>query len=609
MPQDIKPTSGSVEIARKQLQDLWSNCHGKWEQVDSYYNRTFQVWPDGLDRPGWYRPMRARSIIDHAVDRQLAHEPTIHREPVGQGEEHKAKADKVEPAIRAILKQIGLEEISLPWKQAAKHMMLYGYAVIEDGLDSVVMNKRRDKPVKKRSEASEDYDTRVRLWENTKKSLVPFRTRTPHPSRVLMDPTRKRPNMAIKHTYRLAGDLYDLTYARSQGKTKGRNVEVEVFERDNPQEMILTDEYWSENWHGMFTSTGEQLFVEPNTWGFVPFSHAFAGYGSEPTQMENIDPSYMAVGLLDHAMEDLLAQAQESAARHNAVIDAAFNPMVTTGDAAELQQQLSRGDILEGQRGEYFRMEMQQLPRWMFESEQWIDRDLDMGTYNRSVAGGREPGVSTVGQQAILSTSADRKFVAPSVQLQHLVSVSTGHILQLIDVLDLDLRVQGHEIRPSDLEGEYSVDVKFELVDPVLQMQNREMGLREVQQGLKSKQTYWAADARLEDATGEEGRITREQVLSQPEVMKILADYVAREEGIAEMLQEMEDEAAAAAAGQGAPMGPMGGMGGPQGGGDPLAGMIPPQNGNQAGGGVQELNNALTPNVFNPDRRGTQLAG
>ena len=70
--------------------------------------------------------------------------------------------------------------------------------------------------------------------------------------------------------------------------------------------------------------------------------------------------------------------------------------------------------------------------------------------------------------------------------------------------------------------------------------------------------------------------------------MKILADYVAREEGIAAMLQEMEDEAAAAAAGQGGPMGPMGGMG---------------------GGGVQELNNALTPNVFNPDRRGTQLAG
>jgi hypothetical protein len=550
--------------------------------------------------------MRARSIIDHAVDRQLAHEPTIHREPVGQGEEHQKKADKVEPALRAIMRHVALEEISLPWKQAAKHLMLYGYAVIEDGLDSVVMNKRRDKPTKKRSEAAEDYATRVRLWENLRRSMVPFRTRTPHPARVLMDPTRKRPNMAIKHTYRLAGDLYDLTYARSQGRRKGRDVEVEVFERDNPQEMVLTDEFWSENWHGMFTATGDQLFVEPNTWGFVPFSHAFAGYGSEPTQMENIDPSYMAVGLLDHAMEDLLAQAQESAARHNAVIDAAFNPMVTTGDAVELQQQLARGDILEGQRGEYFRLEMQQLPRWMFESEQWIDRDLDMGTYNRSVAGIREQGVSTVGQQAILSTSADRKFVAPAVQLQHLASVSTGHILQLIDVLDLDLKVEGHEIRPSDLEGEYSVNVKFELIDPVMQMQNREMGLREVQQGLKSKQTYWAADAKLEDATGEEARLLRDMIRAQPEVIKILAAAVAREDGISQMLQDMEDEAAAAAAGQGPPVG---GVGDPRGGGDPLAGLVAPPSPNQAGGGVQELNKALTPNVFNPDRRGTQLAG
>ena len=248
---------------------------------------------------------------------------------------------------------------------------------------------------------------------------------------------------------------------------------------------------------------------------------------------------------------------------------------------------------------------MQQLPRWMFESEQWIDRDLDMGTYNRSVAGIREQGVSTVGQQAILSTSADRKFIAPAVQLQHLASVSTGHILQLIDVLDLDLKVEGHEIRPSDLEGEYSVNVKFELIDPVMQMQNREMGLREVQQGLKSKQTYWSADAKLEDATGEESRLLRDMIRAQPEVIKILAAAVAKEDGISQMLQEMEDEAAAAAAGPGAPMG---GMGGPPGGGAPPAGMMPP-NGNQAGGGVQELNQALTPNVFNPDRRGTQLAG
>ena len=117
--------------------------------------------------------------------------------------------------------------------------------------------------------------------------------------------------------------------------------------------------------------------------------------------------------------------------------------------------------------------------------------------------------------------------------------------------------------------------------------------------------SYWAADARLEDATGEEMRLVRDMIRAQPEVIKILAAQVAKEFGIDQMLQEMEDEAAAAA-GQGAPMG---GMGGPPGGGAPPAGMMAPPNGNQAGGGVQELNQALTPDVFNPDRRGTQLAG
>ena len=69
-------------------------------------------------------------------------------------------------------------------------------------------------------------------------------------------------------------------------------------------------------------------------------------------------------------------------------------------------------------------MEMQQLPGWMFESEQWLDKDMELGTYSRTLAGIRDQGVSTVGQQAILSTSAMRKFVAPSKQLEHLASRS-----------------------------------------------------------------------------------------------------------------------------------------------------------------------------------------
>ena len=80
--------------------------------------------------------------------------------------------------------------------------------------------------------------------------------------------------------------------------------------------------------------------------------------------------------------------------------------MITTGDASELQQQLARGDIVEVQSpNEVSWLKNQELPRYMFESEQWLDRDVELGTFSRQNAGIREQGVSTVGQQSILSTA------------------------------------------------------------------------------------------------------------------------------------------------------------------------------------------------------------
>jgi hypothetical protein len=195
------------------------------------------------------------------------------------------------------------------------------------------------------------------------------------------------------------------------------------------------------------------LFVEKNTWGFVPFSHAFAGFGQQVTAIEEDDPSYLAVGILEPVMASLRAQAQAVAGRHNALLDATFNPLGTTMDAAELQEQLARGDIIEmGTRGDAWRMEIPQLPRWLFASEEWLDRDIEQGTFSRALAGVREQGVSTVGQQAILSTAAGRKFVAPSRQLEHLATKSASHILQWIDVIGMTLTVQGHQITPADIQ-------------------------------------------------------------------------------------------------------------------------------------------------------------
>ena len=612
MALEDKPTPALVHEHRKYLSDLWSNTHAKWETIDTYYNRTFKLWPDGMDRPDWYIPMRPRALVDHAVDHQLAFEPLVHRAPAGIGEEHKRRADKLEPALKAIMDEAQLQEPNLTWKQIGKHLLLYGYAVVEDGLDTTIMQSRRDEPKKARNESPEDFQGRMRLWEHRKKTMMPFRTRAVHPARVLLDPLKKEPRLAIKHTYRLSQDLAEMTSARVAQRGKGSSVEVNPWEvKDNPFEMVLCDEWWSECWHALVTDAGDMLFVEKNTWGFVPYAHAFSGYGQEPTSISEIDPTHLAVGLLAHALESLKAQAQAVAGRHNALIEATFNPVVTTGSADELQEQLARSDIIEvANRGEVGRMELQQLPGWMFQSEEWLDKDMELGTYSRSLAGVREQGVSTVGQQAILSTSAMRKFVAPSKQLEHLASRSAEHILQLIDVMDLDMYVRGFDVSPTEIERDYSVRISFELVDPVLQLQQREMGLREVQAGVKSRETYWNADAKLEDATGERKRLLEDFVRSDPMVQKVLAQEVAREIGLLELLEKQRAKEEQAQQQGGGPSvlddSILGGeLAGPGGGGG-MPGMPPAA---AAGGPQRDPRAPLTPDVASPSRVGQEFAG
>ena len=149
------------------------------------------------------------------------------------------------------------------------------------------------------------------------------------------------------------------------------------------------------------------------------------------------------------------------------------------------------------------------------------------------------------------------------------------------------------------IESNYSVTVSFELVDPALTLQNREMGLREVQAGIKSRETYWSADARLEDASGERRRLLQDLIRSDPVVAKLLASEVAREMGILEMLeaeqqrmqqQELSPEGQGMEADiQNSLLSP-----GPPGGGGP--GGRPPRQ-------------PLTPDTVSPSRVGANLAG
>ena len=76
MPDFIqKPDDKFIDDAQSYLSDLWRGAHEDWVTLDSFFQRTFNVWQRSSDaakivRPD-YRPSKPANIIKHAVDNMM----------------------------------------------------------------------------------------------------------------------------------------------------------------------------------------------------------------------------------------------------------------------------------------------------------------------------------------------------------------------------------------------------------------------------------------------------------------------------------------------------------------------------------------------------------
>lgn len=616
-----RPDASYISTLTEHLKDLWRETHEHWGVIDSYYHRTVSLWtPDEQAVKGdlpEYHPARATATIDHAVDNQLAHEPRVERFPTSNAERSKRNADVIEPFVHAVFMESALYEPSLTWKQLGKNLLLYGYGVIEGPvLDST---GRPTKPRARRGEDEEEAEQRLRLWENEKRTWMPFRIRSPHPAHVLLEPTNKRPREGVKIVTRYAIDLARLTQNRigTNGHAKRRDASATLFDsKEEPYRDVETTEYWSLDWHAL-VADGDLLFVEPNTWGFLPFKHAFAGFGQPRTESDSVEVRYLAVGILDPILDSLRVQMQALTGMHNSLIEASFPDRIVLGDAESIRNQKARGArILQMKQGESMTFEQPpDISRWMFEAERLVDFDIEFGSFARNMAGMRQVGTYTVGQTAIQMNAAEKKFLGTGLQMEQLATLVGQDILKLVDLLDEPLTVRGHTIRPSDLEHDYSLAVRFELVDPVLEMQRRQVGQAEVAQGLKSKETYWN-DIKLADVSGERMRILEDRLRENPVVQQAFIEEMARLFGLIPLLEQIEKQRAASAGAGVPPTAPATGAGGEQGtifgpDGKPLQQSMgaPPDQSMGAPPDVASLQQMLTGQVSQPSRVGQAGAG
>lgn len=533
-----KPEAQDIVNKRKWLQDIWAPTHRKMERIDSYIHRTFTVWPEFYSSKNYpnYHPSRANGILDHAVDNQLASQPTFHREPVGRGDTHAEKANQIEKWLTAAFVETALQEPQLTDKLIGRHLLAYGYT-IRDGpaWDS---QEKPDKPTRKRGETKPEWDARMSLYENEKRTWFPIRMRATHPARVLMDPMEKVPRMAIKHQHWFAHQLQELT------EKAGKHLVEKWDAGGQPYKPVLCDSYWTRDWHILMVVEGSRILIaEPNTPGFVPFGQAFSGFGQEPTNMNEIDPQYMAVGILEPVLDELRAHSQAVSSLQNTIVENAFREWIVTGDAQSITAQRARGEAtIETTEGtELKRIDVLDIPRGTFDIVAALERSLEFGTISEGLAGLKPPGSDTLGALAIRTQLGQRRFLAPSLQMEHLTTRAGSQVLRLVDTFGESITVRNQTIGPEHILSDYSISAKYELVDPVLSLQKREMGMREVKEKLKSPQTYMESDMGLEDGTGERERILESEIDALPEVKALAYEELLRRRGLRRLAEVQED--------------------------------------------------------------------
>ena len=585
MPVNDQPTEADIEDWHAHYEAIWKNPKAVWRQNDELYFRRFGVWPtaEPAAKRSEYKPSTPTYVVDHASDTQMGFLATVRREPWDQGPQHKIHADASREGLQAVMNDAAMREMVLPWKTAGKYSMLHGYFVLNAPDVDLVNYPEPVEPQRENADKEDDWQARKAYYKYQRRNWNPIRIKALHPARVLLDPFQKDPTVAIRNEKWYVRDLVAQIEKKRTGQHRMHVVDQEVLDRllsDNkPTDQIDIRDHWTPFWHTVKWPAGAILYSEVNTWNFVPYKHAFSGFGVDPTNLEEVDPSFQTVGLLGPIEDSIKKQAQNASAKHQLLMDYAYSKILFNGDPAELLRQLQH-DILGVDPQDIARMPTQEVSEGMFRAGLEQERDIELGSYSQSAGGFRQAGVYTVGQQQITDSRVQQKFASPGVHLQS-VGTSVGRdIYQLVDLTGWEIGINGKMLNRTNIEHDYHCEVTFEVLDPVFDFQRREQGRRDWQDGAISTQSYREDYLRVSDVE-ERRRRLRERVRETQAVTGKLAEAAVADEGLDNVDQFLMDEIRAEMTGAEAP----------------------PSNG---GGPFQGLRNTVG-RVFKPSRQGQNL--
>ena len=231
---------------------------------------------------------------------------------------------------------------------------------------------------------------------------------------------------------------------------------------------------------------------------------------------------------------------------HNSLIVRSYLRMTVDpnkADSAEIAEQHAQEDAIMEVDPEA--IDFLKYPAWergLLEIDKVVEGDITIGTFVQDVAGMRQQGVSTVGQQAILSMAAHGKFKPVLLQLNYMATVLGRNTLRLVDRMQEDITANGHTLKVSQIRNDYNIIAEFEVVDAALQQNARELGLREVEAGIKSHQSYRENDLRVANESEEKKRLQKELVRRSPAYLRAIARAIAREDGMLDAIENFDTD-------------------------------------------------------------------
>ena len=490
-----EPTYADIEEHRQGLLKQWEKFREQYKEIEALLNGDYLIRTIRKDKKSFKLGIAATKM-QAMVDSMITNKPKVTREPIAEGIAHKDLANKGEKWGEAVLEEIAVaKQMVPPFKSAGRYLGM-GYAILVTRLDDSVYGKKPEGKAKREK------------WEKEKPFKFPFVIEAPNPCRILLPPMEREPSMAIESQTLKVFEVQSRYPGLELGSSKMYD-QVEIVH------------FWTPEWH--VVCKGTEIFVLPNVYGFVSYTHAFAGYGWEHAPTYSVGegsqsdlgphPEDLARSLLWSAKDSIIATVEITNAMHEYAMRGIFYTLLTPGDNEGIARQLAEADIgaivsTEGvDPTKIIPLSTPDLPPYIFNVDSLFKQEIEMDTFPAVVQGEIAPNVTTATQTAVSLSAARMKFELPIQQLNYMASMSLGYCARMLTAIGETMRIGGVTINGDTFEGNYRFKVDFMSKDPGERLRASADGREEVKLGGKSLETHMQEDEGIGDATGETMKI------------------------------------------------------------------------------------------------------